>query len=123
MALDLVSMVQVQLSAIGYIKDAEGKLIETEIVSKENISKFLELADKDVKLLIDYDGDSSSLVVDNACYRALMAMALIEKGREYDVHSDGVSYSVPEVSDLLMRQANFFHDSFLKKIEMLRFSL
>jgi len=63
------------------------------------------------------------IVVQGALILALAAQALIEKGREFSITDNGVTYQPPQVSDMLNTQYSAQLQDYKEKLKMIKASL
>ena len=60
------------------------------------------------------------IIVMGAYIQALLGAALIEKGREYSITDNGISFTPPAVADLLNTQATTLMSSYRETLKMIK---
>lgn len=113
------------LNNVGKKKDATGKYIDSPIFPENDLLEFLKVGEQSVKSVlkavnVDVVLHYPDLVVEYAFAMALMSKSLIEKGREFAVHDNGVFHNPPNVSDHLVRVANMTLDNWHRKVNLVR---
>lgn len=65
----------------------------------------------------------AEIIVQGAVLLALAAQALIEKGREFSISDNGVTYQPPQVSDILNNQYSAQLADYKEKLKMIKLSM
>jgi len=63
------------------------------------------------------------IIVQGASILALAAQALIERGREFEINDNGISYQPPKVSEMLNTQYTAQLANYMEKLKMIKFSI
>lgn len=113
-------------------KDNSGNIIYLDygIYSEEQLIGFIELALSEFNSIPDFtfftlDDDKfvkcfGETLVEGATLYALASQALIERGREFTINDGGVSFDVPNVSELLNTQYRILLDYHFKKLKIIK---
>lgn len=115
---NLIALLQNRLQSKGKAKSADtnGNItyIDRDIYAKETLESFIDLAISEFNQtpqFTDYTLENSRFVdcfaeilVEGATLYALSSQALIERGREFQIADNGVSFQPPNVSEMLSTQ-------------------
>ena len=64
-----------------------------------------------------------AILVDGAVLMALASQALIERGREYSINDNGVSFTPPSVAEMLNTQWNTMLTQYFEKLKLIKNSM
>ena len=92
------------------------------VFSDEELAAHIFYALDDLSLQLDDVSckTHTSLVVLGAVVEALRSKALIERGREHSMKDNGVQYTPPDVSTMLMDQAHACQHEYFQKVDFLK---
>jgi hypothetical protein len=132
----LVSFLQDRLRSSGKTKssDTEGNTIyvDCDIYTKEVLESFIDLSISEFNQIPTFTYYSledslfvetfTEVLVEGATLYALASQALIERGREFQILDNGISFDPPVVSELLNTQYSTLLSHHWKKLNVIKLS-
>lgn len=126
---------RVKNNGFGRVSDGMGgfKLVPCNVFSDDELIKFLIDALSEFNSTphftfytfanVEMQGIFADILVQGAELLALSAQALIEKGKEFTITDNGITYSPPFLSDLLMNQYNAKLPVYREKLKFIKASI
>jgi hypothetical protein len=84
-----------------------------------SIPHFTAFTFSDTPIIEEFHG----VLVQGAVVFALGAQALIERGREFQVTDNGIGFTPPSISELLMAQYNKEYDNWWEKVKLIKVNM
>lgn len=133
----LIKLLRARLRSSGKIKTADINnneiYLDHDIFSIDVMVSFLELSLSDFNQMplftsFTFDDDKfvtqfSSILVEGAVVYALGSQALLERGREFKINDNGVSFDVPNLSEILNTQYSQLLQLHWEKLKHIKFSI
>ena len=133
----LIKALRARLNSSGKAKakDSFGNdiYVDCDIYSVEMLTSFLATALWEFNAIpyftfFQFDDDAfvqqfGSILVDGATLIALSSMALLERGREYNITDNGISFTPPSVSELMNTQYSTLLTNYWEKLKYVKNSL
>lgn len=130
----LIKLLKHRLGSSGrrQTKDGYGNIVyeNCDIFSNEELHMFLCAALTEFNLIphftsftfeeqivVDYFGE---IIVEGAYIMALLSKALMEKGKEFNISDNGISFTPPAVADLLNSQASSLLGPYREKLKLIK---
>src|ERR1019366_277352 len=128
-----LEVLKVRLANDGKVKseDKDGNIVYTNIgiIPNEKLNAFLELSLSEFNstprfTTFSFDEKSTlswmDVLIEGATINALASQAFLERGREYPMIDNGVSFSPPNISDLLMAQWHALLPLHFEKLKLIK---
>jgi hypothetical protein len=130
----LLPLLKARLRSSNHVasKDNNGNVVYTpcEIFSNDILSSFLSLALMDFNQVpsftfFQFDDDRfveqfGGILIEGATLYALSSQALIERGREFLIHDNGISFEPPTVSEMLNTQFSTLLEHHWRKLQLIK---
>lgn len=122
-----------RLNAVGKMKSKDNlgndMFVDVEIYSTDELVSFLCMSLSNLNLMLKLKmkfsdetciNDYHELLVQGATIKALASKALLERGREFAIEGNDISFTPPSISDALTVQWQTELHDYMEKIKLLR---